>query len=145
MKAFQLLVLTFFIFIGVSCEKEDTKEEVEDTNFQVQQLVGSWTGTINQAGYGEFNGTVMITQIKEGEQVATGSYDNPVCNFSWIYKGQSADKKNYIFKESISEEFSDCAPGTVHLRFKDKDNLYYDWIGDDAPAFNFANGILERE
>ncbi len=24
-------------------------------------------------------------------------------------------------------------------------NLYYDWIGDDAPAFNFANGILQHE
>lgn len=145
MKVYILLSMTILMLAVTGCGKEDPKEEDTGMKFQDTDLLGSWNATINQPGFGDFTGDITITRIEVGKEAATGSYGSPPCDFLWMYNGSSADRKNFIFKETITEEYSDCVSGTVHLTFKDKDNLIYSWAGDDAPAYNFATGLLKRK
>jgi hypothetical protein len=145
MKNTHLFFLSILILIGIGCRKEDKGNMMEEDRFTEQQLLGTWDGSFNQVGYGDFTGSVTITELKVDEVTATGHYNSPPCPFQWIYTGTSADGKSYLFKESLTVENTECAPGRVQLRFKDQDHLYYNWTGDDVTGNNVASGILTRK
>jgi hypothetical protein len=85
MKNTHLFFLSILILIGIGCRKEDKGNMMEEDRFTEQQLLGTWDGSFNQVGYGDFTGSVTITELKVDEVTATGHYNSPPCPFQWIY------------------------------------------------------------
>ena len=115
------------------------KEEDEPTNNNSNSIIGTWSGQLTQAGFGDYPVEMIINNLVIGENSGNTNYASIPCSGELIFL--SITDSLHVFSEMISSGF--CSSGEIELYKLSEDSIQFNWYYPNSTNLE-SNGILTR-
>ena len=107
------------------------------TNSFASGLRGSWSGTVNQSGPGDYSSSYSAQMTLQGE---TGSMDYPSLGCGGTITFENQRDNFYFYRESITYGQKKCINGGMIAVLPEGNSVQWAWNGSGATASGVLNG-----